>query len=126
MEEWIRLIITGLLAVGASTGFWTFIQHRKDKKDARNKLLIGLAHDRIMYLGSCYIQRGYISKEEYENLNTYLYEPYAEAGGNGSAAKIMLEVNKLPLWEAVYIKDPPKKEIEYDPDQPKRQDVHHS
>lgn len=103
MEEWIKLAITGLLAIGASTGFWAFVQNRKDKNDARNKLLIGLAHDRIMYLGSCYIQRGYISKDEYENLRVYLYDPYSEAGGNGSAAKIMSEVDKLPFLEPVYI-----------------------
>lgn len=119
MDTWLEILITGVLAIGASSGFWTFWQHRKDKKDAKNKLLIGLAHDRIMYLGSGYVHRGYISKDEYENLRTYLYEPYAEAGGNGSAAKIMLEVDKLPLWEPLYIKDPPKKEIEYGEDQSK-------
>lgn len=114
METWIEIILTGVLAIGASTGFWTFVQHRKEKNGAKDKLLIGLAHDRIMYLGTCYIQRGYISKDEYENLRNYLYEPYSDAGGNGSAAKIMLEVDKLPLYTPVYIKDPPKKEIEYD------------
>lgn len=114
MDEWIKLVITGVLAICASTGFWTFLQHRRDRKDARNKLLIGLAHDRIMYLGSCYIQRGYISKDEYENLRVYLYDPYSEAGGNGSAAKIMLEVDKLPFLEPVHIQKANKKEIVYD------------
>lgn len=107
------ILITGLLSIGASTGFWAFLQSRRDKKSARTKLLIGLAHDRIMFLGSSYIQRGYISQDEYENLNTYLYEPYSEAGGNGSAAKVMLEINKLPLWSPIKMQPPNKKEIEY-------------
>ena len=32
------------------------------------KMLIGLAHDRIIYLGMAYIERGYITQDEYENL----------------------------------------------------------
>ena len=35
--------------------------------------------------------------DEYENLNTYLYEPYKKLGGNGSALRVMQEVNKLPI-----------------------------
>lgn len=113
LNQIITIVITGLLSIGASTGFWAFLTNRRDKKSARTKLLIGLAHDRIMFLGSSYIQRGYISQDEYENLHTYLYEPYSEAGGNGSAAKVMLEVNKLPLWHPVKLQPPNKKEIEY-------------
>ena len=43
------------------------------------------------------IQRGWITKDEFENLNDYLYRPYEELGGNGTAEKIMQEVRKLPL-----------------------------
>ena len=53
--------------------------------------------DRIMYLGMRYIDRGWITQDEYENLNTYLYEPYKKLGGNGSALRVMQEVNKLPI-----------------------------
>ena len=60
-------------------------------------MLIGLGHDRIMYLGMRYIERGWITQDEYENLNTYLYEPYKKLGGNGSALRVMQEVNKLPI-----------------------------
>lgn len=50
-----------------------------------------------MYLGMRYIDRGWITQDEYENLNTYLYEPYMKLGGNGSALRVMQEVNKLPI-----------------------------
>lgn len=50
-----------------------------------------------MYLGMRYIDRGWITQDEYENLNTYLYEPYKKLGGNGSALRVMQEVNKLPI-----------------------------
>ena len=50
-----------------------------------------------MYLGMRYIDRGWITQDEYENLNSYLYEPYKKLGGNGSALRVMQEVNKLPI-----------------------------
>ena len=65
--------------------------------DAKTRLLIGLAHDRIIYLGTRYIERGYITPDEYENLNDYLYQPYAENGGNGSAKRVMEQVRSLPI-----------------------------
>ena len=60
-------------------------------------MLIGLGHNRIVYLGMMYIERGYITKDEYENLNDYLYKPYAKMGSNGSAKRIMNEIDKLPI-----------------------------
>ena len=60
-------------------------------------MLVGLAHDRITHLGMEYLTRGYITQDEYENLNDYLYQPYEKMGGNGSAKRIMEEVRKLPM-----------------------------
>lgn len=60
-------------------------------------MLIGLGHDRIMSLGMKYIERGWISKDEYENLHQYLYAPYQKMGGNGSATRIMKEIDKLEI-----------------------------
>jgi hypothetical protein len=60
-------------------------------------MLIGLGHDRIMFLGMKYIERGFITQDEYENLYDYLYKPYKKLGGNGSAERVMKEVDKLPI-----------------------------
>ena len=68
-----------------------------DKNDAERKMLVGLAHDRIVHLGMVYVQRGYITQDEYENLNDYLYAPYEKMGGNGSAKRVMEEVRRLPI-----------------------------
>lgn len=97
MEFWVQLVSTIACSVLASSGLWTIIQKRVDKKDANKDLLIGIAHDRIMFLAMSYIARGYITRDEYENLYNYLYNPYKKAGGNGSADHIMKQVDKLPM-----------------------------
>lgn len=95
--DWKRTLLTVLVTLLGSAGFWGFLDSRRAKKNANTRLLVGMAHDRIVYLGMKYIERGYITKDEYENLNDYLYEPYAAAGGNGSAKRVMEEVRKIPL-----------------------------
>ena len=95
-----QLIITIIGSVIASSGFWAYITKRLEKKDVRTQMLIGLGHDRIVYLGMVYIERGYITQDEYENLYEYLYKPYEQMGGNGSAKRIMDEVSHLPIWNS--------------------------
>lgn len=93
----LETVIAVVCAVIASGGFWTFLQSRLNKNDYKTKMLIGLAHDRIIYLGMTYIKRGEITKDEYENLHDYLYVPYEKLGGNGSAKRVMQEVDKLKI-----------------------------
>ena len=102
MEELTQIIITIVSSVLASSAFWAFVTKRLDKKDVRNKMLVGLAHDRIMYLGMIYIERGWITQDEYVNLHDYLYVPYEKMGGNGSAKRVMEEVDKLPIHKSNY------------------------
>ena len=97
MPTWLNDMLTIIIALLASSGFWAFLQRKKDKTDFRKDLLLGLAHDRMMHLCLVYIDRGWISADEYENLHTFLYKPYAEVGGNGSVSKLMKEVDKLPI-----------------------------
>lgn len=99
MEDWVKTLLTVITTVVASNGFWAFLQAKASKKDVRSQMLIGLGHDRIMYLGKQYIARGWVSADEYENLNRYLYEPYIAIGGNGAARHLMEKVQKLPIKE---------------------------
>lgn len=86
-----------VVAALTSGGLWALVAKRSDKNDAERKMLVGLAHDRIIHLGMVYIERGCVTQDEYENLQVYLYEPYEEMGGNGSARRVMEEVRKLPI-----------------------------
>lgn len=97
MEPWIQMLITVVCSVIASSGFWAYLQKNLEKKDVKAEMLVGLGHDRIMFLGMLYIERGYITRDEYENLHDYLYVPYKKMGGNGSASRVMEEVGKLPI-----------------------------
>ena len=97
MTELAQIIITVVGSVIASSGLWAFLSKIADRKDVKTRMLVGLAHDRILFLGMSYIERGYITQDEYENLYDYLFLPYQKMGGNGSAARVMKEVDKLPI-----------------------------
>ena len=75
MEPWFQMVLTIISSVLASSGLWAY----------------------LMYLGMQYVDRGYVTQDEYENLRTYLYDPYKKLGGNGSAERVMKEVDKLPI-----------------------------
>ena len=97
MDYKFQIILTIITSVLASSGLWAFITIKLESRDARTQMLRGLAHDRIMFLGMSYIERGWITSDEYENLKDYLYKPYVKIGGNGTAKKVMDEVDKLPI-----------------------------
>ena len=86
-----------VVAALTSGGLWALVAKRADKNDAERKMLVGLAHDRIIHLGMVYIERGYVTQDEYENLNDYLYAPYEKMGGTGSAKRVIGEVRRLPI-----------------------------
>lgn len=101
MNPLVQAIMVFVTTLGASSGFWAFLQHRGSAKDANSKLLMGLAYAKIIQLGLQYIDQGWISSDEYEEFQKYLYEPYQALGGNGVAARIMTEVTALPMRSAV-------------------------
>ena len=110
----IQAVVSVLTAVLASGGLWSFLSKKQEirfeelerkrkeeaeaeeKNDDKTKLLVGLAHDRLIYLTNKYLEEGWISSENYENL-TYMYEPYIKGGGNGTVKRNMEKVEKLPF-----------------------------
>lgn len=98
------ITITLLLAVFASTGFWTFLTNCYNKRSsnvsAQKRALLGLLHDRIYELGNKYISDGQISTSDYENF-ICLYNPYHELGGNGTGTRIKKEVDELQIVNEV-------------------------
>lgn len=97
IPPWLDMVIGIIAATIGSSGLWAFVMNRREKKDVKNDILIGLGHDRIMHLTAKYIERGWMTQDEYENLHDYLFVPYTKVGGNGAAARAMKEVDKLPI-----------------------------
>lgn len=96
-EELLLAIATVLGSLVASGGFWAYLSKRDVRKNATTQLLLGLAHNEIIRQGMTYIERRSITKDEYEDLEKYLYQPYSAFGGNGLAEKVMTEVKLLPM-----------------------------
>ena len=95
----LEVIVTLVVAVFGSTGFWQLIMSRRNKKTDEAQLILGLAYSEIIRRAELYIKRGHISTDEYNELNKYLYEPYKRMGGDGTAEKLMEEVKRLPIKE---------------------------
>ena len=94
---WYEFILALLVAILGSNGLWSVILKKREKKSTKNKLLMGLAYSEIINRSERYLERGEISTDEYHELYHYLYEPYKDMGGNGTAAKLMEQVKALPL-----------------------------
>jgi len=94
-------LITIVCSVVASGGFWSYLSKHTDKKSASTKMLLGIGHDRIIHLCIKYLERGWITHDELENLHDYLYVPYKELGGNGTAERLMKRVDSLKIMNPI-------------------------
>lgn len=72
---------------------------KKEQFDALCHCVTGIAMFRIAREAKRYIDRGFITSEEYHTLKHNLYDPYEALGGNGMAKKYMGEVEELPMHE---------------------------
>lgn len=97
MDPWQAAFIGVLSTFAASSGFWTYLITKRDKKSASARLVLGIAHSKIINLANEHIARGYITSEAYDDLYRYLYQPYKDMGGNGTVDRLMAEVSKLPI-----------------------------
>ena len=55
MDVWTQVAVPLVVAVLTSSGLWAVVAKRVDKGDAQRKMLVGLAHDRIIHLGMVYV-----------------------------------------------------------------------
>lgn len=90
-----------ILAIFASGGFWSLLQVVIGKlisnRSAGQRLLLGLAFREIIETCQHYLQKGSIEAEEYKELTHYLFEPYKALGGDGTAERMIREVDKLAI-----------------------------
>lgn len=93
-----QVILTIITTLLASSGLWAFLGKRLERNSAERELIIGIGHIELVFFGMQYINRGWITRDEYETMQE-LYKPYVKLGGNGSGTKIMKEVENLPIRE---------------------------
>lgn len=121
-----KAFISSIIAViFASNGFFQLLmlmyqtrekeKERKRMEEAEKKLIsvkdfnalcrcvTGIAMFRIAREAKRYIDKGYVTSEEYHTLKHNLYEPYVALGGNGLATKFMQEVEELPMKEGIKV-----------------------
>lgn len=121
-----KAFISSIIAViFASNGFFQlvmfFLQSREKEKERKRmeetekklisvkdfnalcRCVTGIAMFRIAREAKRYIDKGYVTSEEYHTLKHNLYEPYVALGGNGLATKFMQEVEELPMKEGIKV-----------------------
>lgn len=91
-----QIILTIVTALLASSGLWAFLGKKLERNNSERELLVGIGHIELVFFGMQYIERGWITRDEYETMQD-LYAPYVKLGGNGSGTKIMKELEKLPI-----------------------------
>lgn len=96
-EAFVQILITSVVTILSTSGFWAYIQHKDKTRKAMDRLVMGLAYEQIMSLAFRYIERGWITQDEYDDYKRYLYEPYKELGGNGITGRLHSEVESLPI-----------------------------
>ncbi len=57
-------------------------ERQSEETKALRNMILGLGHDKLLYLTDKYAERGGIAPKERRNLK-YLYDPYIKLGGNG-------------------------------------------
>lgn len=96
-------IITLVVGIFSSTGFWTYYQNKKNNNSDEQKMIMGLTYITIVKHCEFWIERGWADPDDLDDLQKYLYDPYINKGGNGTAKRKFQMACSLPS-------KPPKEE----------------
>ena len=107
MKPEMQIVFTALLSALTSSGVMSLVIYliqrrdkRREKEEANNsaqsRMLLGLGHDRIIYLTDKFVRRGSITLKEKRNLK-FLCDPYFDLGGNGDCKIGFDACDKLPV-----------------------------
>lgn len=93
IAEMANPVITTLLG---SSGIWMWVKTRSDRNDSEYHLLLEVAKNQLTVLGRSYLERGYITMDEYEEYEAE-YKLYSALGGNGLAKRVFKQIDELPM-----------------------------
>ena len=110
-------VITLLVGIFGSTGVWTYLSSKREKNSEIYKkideiethvneyienmrsMVMGQTYVNIVRTCEYWIQRGWVEQDDIRDLEHYLYDPYREWGGNGTAERLFTQVCSLPNKE---------------------------
>lgn len=85
--------VTALLG---GSGIWAWVRTRSERNDSEDQLLLQVAKNQLISQGRSYLERGYITMDEYEEYESE-YKVYSMLGGNGLARRVFKQVDDLPI-----------------------------
>lgn len=83
-------------AIFGAPGMWALVKSKTDRNNNADKLLLFVSKNQLIELGRIYIERGYITMDEYEEYESE-YQVYSALGGNGLARRVFKQVDDLPI-----------------------------
>ena len=93
IAEFANPLITTVLS---GPGIWAWAKTRAQHNDSEEKLLLQVAKNQLVIQGRVYLNRGYITMDEYAEYESE-YKVYSALGGNGLARRIFKQVDELPM-----------------------------
>lgn len=86
-------IVTTLLG---GSGLFAWMKSKSDRNNTSLSLLLEVSKNQLIALGRTYLDRGYITMDEYEEYEAE-YKLYSAMGGNGLARRVFAQVDNLPM-----------------------------
>ena len=95
--DWIVELLSGAAGAALVAGIFSMVQHAKARKDAKSKALRYIMLYIIQERAKQHIKDGRITLEERRSLHHWHDLYHDGLGGNGDAAALMAQVDRLPL-----------------------------
>lgn len=93
------LIVTIIVAIFASSGFWDWLKTHRRKMTPYEKVTMGLGREKLNKLSKRYLKQDYIPEDEFESFKE-LGEAYIDAGGNTMVKELYQDAIELPKkWD---------------------------
>lgn len=96
LTKLIELANPTVTAILGGSGIWAWVKTRTERNNSEDLLLLRVARNQLISQGRLYLDRGYITMDEYEEYESE-YDIYSRLGGNGLARRVFKQVDELPI-----------------------------
>lgn len=96
LTKLVELSSPAVTALLGGSGIWVWVKALSERNDTEDRLLLQVAKNQLVCRGREYLNRGYITMDEYEEYESE-FKVYESLGGNGLARRIFKQVDDLPI-----------------------------